>query len=399
MKQKTFSSKSFLIASGFLAVALLLEQIFVYLSFYDFEAGLWQHETPAIVKGLLYITLALILLFAGAYLYSQRSTVRRQEGIENPSLPLRVACGICVAALAATLVAQIGAIGSFDHLYLLMVSGSTDYLAIASFLHRVTLMLAPFAALWFIWIARGKQPTVALGILPIVYFMFLSLRVYFDMNTLLTDPRWGFRIITLIFAMLFMLAEGNLLLHKRRSLLHYLISLPAFCILFTSSVFNIALNISGHFSDGIEIAYYVLELAFAAYIAIRLISLSQEPENKEPPAKEIVLVSKPAPAEAPEEEAEDGAEDAIEEEPEEEPEEESDEIADLTEKEVRQFYYAITRSVRRRMTLSNPPTPEEEKAVKEETLAVIAAVLRTEDRNGRITAIRTFLQKAEQANA
>ena len=38
-----------------MAVALTLEEIFVYLRFYDFEAGLWQHGTPGIVRGLLYI--------------------------------------------------------------------------------------------------------------------------------------------------------------------------------------------------------------------------------------------------------------------------------------------------------------------------------------------------------
>ena len=65
MKQKTFSSRSYLIASFFLAAALTAEEIFINLRFYDFEASLWQHETPGIVKGLLYITLTIIMLFAG----------------------------------------------------------------------------------------------------------------------------------------------------------------------------------------------------------------------------------------------------------------------------------------------------------------------------------------------
>jgi len=373
-----------------MAVALTLEEIFVYLRFYDFEAGLWQHGTPGIVRGLLYITLALILLFAGAYLYSLRNTSRREEGFENPSLALRGASLFCAIALFATLVVQIAAIGSFDHLYLLLVSGSTDHLAIAAFLHRVTLILVPFACLWFVWIARGKQPSVGLGLLPVVYFIFLALRVYFDMNTLLTDPRWGFRIITLVFAMLFMLAEVNLLVHQKRSLLHYLFALPAFCILTASSVFNLIFNISGHFADGIENAYYVLELAFAAYIAVRLIALTQDPENKETRAKEIVLISTADEEQEPEETAESGEEEFAE-------EEESEEIADLTEEEVKHFYKAVTVSVRRRMALSDPPTPEEEAAVKEESPAIIAAVLHTEDRNGRITAVRSFLAKADKA--
>jgi len=397
LKQKTFSSRTFLIASFFMAVALTLEQIFVYLRFYDFEAELWHHETPGIVKGLLYITLTLIMLFAGAYLYSLKNTAHKDNGLENPNKPLRIASGVCIAALIATLVAQIAAIGSFDHLYLLLVSGSTDHLAIAAFLHRTTLILAPFACLWFVWIARGKQPTVGLGLLPIVYFLFLILRVYFDMNTLLTNPRWGFRIITLIFAMLFLLAEVNWLFHKKRPLLHYLISLPALCILTTSSVCNLIFNISGHFADGIEIVYYLLELALAAYIAVRLITLSMEPENTESSAKEIVLVSKEEnetleekPEETNDEEVED-KEELIE--------EENGDIADLTEEEVKRFYKAVTVSVRRRMAISDPPTAEEEAKVKEESLAIIAAVLRTEDRNGRISAVRAFLAKADRITA
>lgn len=392
MKQKTFSSRSFLIASVFLAVALTLEQFFIYLRFYDFEAKLWHHGTPGIVKGLLYITLTLILLFAGAYLYSSRNTSRKESGLENPSKPLRGVSLFCALALVSTLIVQIAAIGSFDHLYLLLVSGSTDYLAIAAFLHRTTLILVPFATLWFVWIARGKQPTVGLGLLPIVYFMFLALRVYFDMNTLLSDPRWGFRVITLIFAMLFILAEVNMLVYQKRSLLHALFALPAFCILTTSAVCNLIFNISGHFSDGIEVAYFVLELGFAAYIIVRMISLNRITEPEETPAKEIILVSK--------EEIE-----TTEEEPETEEAEEFDqpdengELADLTEDEVKRFYTAVTVSVRRRLALSNPPTEEEEAKVKEESLAIIAAVLRTEDRNGRISAVRAFLAKAEATNA
>lgn len=388
MKQKTFSSRSYLIASFFLAAALTAEQIFINLRFYDFEASLWQHETPGIVKGLLYITLAIIMLFAGAYLYSSRNVSQREVGLEKPDTPLRGAALFCALSLFATLVAQIAAIGSLDHLYLLLVSGSTDHVAIAAFLHRVTLILVPFACLWFVWLARGKQPTVGLGILPIVYFMFLTMRVYFDMNTLLTDPRWGFRITTLVFAMLFMLAEVNLLLHKKRSLLHYLVSLPAFCILTTSSITNLAFNISGHFADGIEIVYFVLELAFAAYIAIRMIALSKDTAPEEEPAKEIVLVSK--------EEAEEAEETDSESEEEFADEEDDGEIADLTEDEVKRFYKAVTVSVRRRVALSNPPTAEEEARVKEESLAIIAAVLRTEDRSGRISAVRAFLAKAEK---
>ncbi len=389
MKQKTFSSRSYLIASFFLAAALTVEEIFIALRFYDFEASLWQHETPGIVKGLLYITLTIIMLFAGAYLYTSRHTSQREVGFEAPDLPLRGAALFCALALFATLVAQIAAIGSFDHLYLLLVSGSTDHVAIAAFMHRVTLILVPFACLWFVWLARGKQPTVGLGILPIVYFMFLTMRVYFDMNTLLTNPRWGFRITTLVFAMLFMLAEVNLLLHKKRSLLHYLVSLPAFCILTASSVTSLVFNISGHYADGIEIVYYLLELAFAVYIAVRMIALGKDVEPEETPAREIVLVSK--------EEAEQAEEDPAEGEEEFADEENDEEIADLTEDEVKRFYKAVTVSVRRRVALSNPPTAEEEAKVKEESLAIIAAVLRTEDRNGRISAVRTFLEKAEKS--
>ena len=390
MKQKTLSSRSFLVASFFFAVAMTLEQIFIYTRFYDFEASLWRSGTPGIVRGLLYITLTLVILFTGAYLYSSRSVASKEETLENPSLPLRIASGFCALAIFATLVAQIAAIGSFDHLYLLLVSGSTDYLAIAAFMHRTTLIAAPFACLWFVWLARGKQPSVTLGILPILYLMLLVLRVYFDMNTLFSNPRWGFRVVTLIFAMLFMLAEVNMLVHKKRALLHYLISLPAFCLLTTSSVAGIVFNISGHFADGIEIAYFVIELAFAAYIAVRMVILSQEPEAEEEPAKEIVLVAKEEVEEAENEEADEPEEEEFAD------EDEVDNVTDLTEDEVKRFYKAVTASVKRRVILSDPPTAEEEERVKEESLAIIAAVLRTEDRNARISAVRSFLAKAEK---
>lgn len=389
MKQKTLSSRAFLIASFFFAVAMTLEQIFIYTRFYDFEASLWRSGTPGIVRGLLYITLTLVILFTGAYLYSSRSATPKEESLENPNLPLRIASGFCALAIFATLVAQVAAIGSFDHLYLLLVSGSTDYVAIAAFMHRVTLIAAPFACLWFVWLARGKQPTVTLGILPIVYLMFLILRIYFDMNTLLSNPRWGFRIVTLILAMLFMLAEVNMLVHKKRALLHYLVSLPAFCLLTTSSVTGIVFNISGHFADGIEIVYFVIELGFAAYIAVRMVILSQENETREEPAKEIVLVAK-------EELEETQTEETIENEEKFDDEEVVDDVTDLTEDEVKRFYKAVTASVKRRVILSDPPTAEEEERVKEESLAIIAAVLRTEDRNSRISAVRAFLAKAEK---
>lgn len=375
-----------------MAAALTMEQIFVYLRFYDFEASLWHHGIPGIVKGLIYITLTIIMLFAGAYLYSLRNVTPQEEGFEQPGIPLRSVSLFCALALFATLVAQVAAIGSFDHLYLLLVSGSTEHVAIAAFMHRTTLILVPFACLWFVWLARGKQPSVGLGLLPIVYFMLLTLRVYFDMNSLLSNPRWGFRIITLIFAMLFMLAEVNLLVHKKRSLLHYLISLPAFCILTASSLSSLIFNITGHFSDGIENVYYVVELAFAAYIAVRLIAFNKEPENKEILAKEIVLVSRDEQTPA-EEEPVENEEDFAEE------EESGEELSDLTEDEVKRFYKAVTASVRRRVALSEPPTPEEEAKVKEESLTIIAAVLRTEDRNSRISAVRTFLAKSENAAA
>ena len=73
-----------------------------------------------------------------------------------------------------------------------------------------------------------------------------------------------------------------------------------------------------------------------------------------------------------------------------------DDVTDLTEDEVKRFYKAVTASVKRRVILSDPPTAEEEERVKEESLAIIAAVLRTEDRSSRISAVRTFLAKAEK---
>ena len=397
MKQKTLSPKAFLFASFFMAGALTLEQIFIYLRFYDFDAGLWLHNTPGIVKGLVYITLALIILFAGAYLFSSKIISGHGDTIDAESTPLRVSALFCVASLIATIIVQLAAIGSFDHLYLLLISGSSDYTAIASYLHRFTLILAPFACLWFVWLLRGKKPTVAIGILPIVYFMILALRIYFDMTTLLTDPRWGFRVITLVFVMLFMLAEVNLLVHKKRSLLHCLMAVPALCVITASSLSSLIFNVSGHFSDGIEVAYFVLELAFASYIAVRLIAVTKEPEKPDS-AKEIVLVDR-----SEVEQEDDRPEDTLPEEAPvasfEEKVEEEEELDDLTEDEVRRFYKAVTLSVRKRMVLSNPPTAEEEAAVKEESLAIIVAVLRTEDRNGRISAVRTFLEKSERANS
>ncbi len=415
-----------------MALVLTVAILFIYLGYYDFELTLWATNTPTIIKWLPYLTVVLVALFAVAFAYTEK-----QDGLKAPlpgkthtcTLPVRIASATVAITLVSTVIAQLAAIGSYDHLHLILVSSSEVYSPIVAVMHVFSLIAAVPAALWFIRLALGKEVNAIYGMVTIAYLLLLTFRIYFDMTTLLSNPRWSFSVFTVIFALLFMLYETRLLISQKLFFLYRALSVTAMAVLAASGITTLVLNMSGKLHEGISCFYSAFYLALAVYIAARLFTAPAETREKNAPAEDVPDEEAES-TESPCDEAPEAEEDMTPEEasaPEETPTpeenasfeeiptpeentssdetalpeeapvegtEEEQELPDLTPDEVKRLYKAIHLSVAARRGIQETPSEEQLNAVAEECRAVMQALLATEDRTERLSAIRAFLTKS-----
>lgn len=388
MKKRSGSLTLFVFAAYLIALAMTVEQIFVYNKFYSFEEKLWQTGTPGFIPGLVYLMATLTIFFALALAITAKNTAKGKEvrpALPPASRPLRAVSLLVGLSMAIFPILQLFLINSGDPLDEILASGSLSYLPIVAVLHIMTLLFAIPGAYMFLNTARGKGRGVAESLPCMIFLIAFTLRVYFDMTQMLNNPRRSFSVVTVLALLLYVVSEVRLITKPERYASYSFFAVLALTLSAASGFSNLFLNLIGVFSDGGEIAYYLLEALFALYIAVRLYEFSrqsafskpirqQEEEKSAPPAIDAVA----------------SAEESIT------PEEA--ETADaphppVTREELERFFEMIYAAVAEKRNLTAQSSEEDRQAVRAETMAILTQLLSEENPEENLSALRRLIKK------
>lgn len=271
------AKKYFTFVFATLAVGVLgvLMQTALLNLYYVFDDMLWRRDTPGIVGAVFYITAAVAALLAAAFSLSlNKSAAESDKEMPGPNLHdsgpagvdifVRAAAAACAAALLFAFASQFFASPS-DHLVEILDPAYRHYYVQAAYAHIACLVLALPAFFYFLFTASDKPAPILARVIMILYVIAFILRIYYDMSMILTNPRRLSSIFSIISFLLFItVKEGAFLPGSRRALINFTGCLAFVCCL-QDALPNLLLNITGVFSDGIQLFYYILMLTFAAY--------------------------------------------------------------------------------------------------------------------------------------
>ncbi len=276
MKQKIIV-RWYLVAAFVAAAAIAVVHSIVYIGRYDFTVGLWQHGVSLPIQVLSYLLLVPMAFLALGFARLLKKAEAEEGCSASPfgrsKLEIPFLC-LPVAALAATLVAQVAAYGTSDKLYTLLDEASLHYLPLTAVLQTVMLVLALPAASYFVSHLFHKEQSVATGLFTIVYFTAYALRVYFDMTMQISNPRWSFRTVVLIAVMLYFVFEVHQLIKAEKRLTHLIVAFVAMTLAFTEGLSSLIFAVGFYTSDGWELTYSVMIFTVALYIGYRLMRMT-----------------------------------------------------------------------------------------------------------------------------
>ncbi len=380
---------------------------FVYFEYYDFTKGLWQKDTAVFLKIASFLPLIPTVILALVLV----AVLKKGSADERASLHLgetlfsRIAAYVVAACLVFTVVAQILSIGSDNKLAALLNSHSGSYMALTATLHIMTLLAAFFAAGYFFFRAQKKILT-GLGITAVCYFVFYTLRMYFDMTMHINNPRWSFGVLTLVLLLLYFVLEIDQLLFAEKPFLYTVCACLALVAGFSYSVGELAMAIGGKTDEGLSLAYPVLIFASSLYIAARLytvffadltykalpdastdaVDIADTADTVEP--SDVTLFSDEISGSAIGDVAED-SEDS------EDAEDAEYGIPELTQEELKCFYSAIYGIVAKKRGVGEDSGEEAKKEVRREVLAMLSHLLEGDSRSENIENMRAFLKRLE----
>lgn len=409
MKKKNGSLILFISAAIVMALAMVAEQIVVYLNYYSFEDMLWHRGTPTILTQLVYIMVALTALFAAAAAVTVKGCycdrgLTADDAFSADSRLTRLLSLLVGLALVALPIAQLCVIGSSDHLNLLLVYHSPSYQFLVALFHVLTLLLALPSAFFFVRRFLGKKRTLAETFPFLLFLTVFVLRVYFDMTVMLNNPRRLFSVVTLLAMVLYTLCEARLLFEPKRIASYTFVAVLAMVTSAASGFSNLFLNLIGCFADGAEVVYYLLEAVFSVYVASKLFALVASAEKVPADSADPAPIPSQEAAAAENVSTENASlESRDEEETEDKPLEDvhtastPDESTppDITREELTRFYNAVQTTVFRRRRIDASSSEEERRAAKEETMQILSGLLNGDNRSENIQNIRTFLSRIE----
>ena len=273
---KYLSSVTALLVVG---VAGVLVQTVLLNLYYVFDDMLWAHGTPSGVGAAFYIIAAVSAAVAVAVALMLKRHLagknvpgasfdaafsRTDESFPGAELPERAAAAACAAAMVFAFAAQFFS-PAYDHLRLILDSSYVNYYSQAAFAHTACLVLILPAVLYFAFCAAGKRAPVATCIILVFFVIAFTLRVYYDMSVILSNPRRLSSIFSLIMFLLFITAKSGTADDSRKPVLVALSGSIAFVCCLQDSLPNLVLNLSGSFSDGIQVFYYLTMFTFSLY--------------------------------------------------------------------------------------------------------------------------------------
>ena len=329
----------------------------------------------------------------------ERATLRSRNTLF--SVLSSYAVSLC---LILTLVAQIFSVGSDNKLAALLNSHSKSYMALTATLHILTLLTAAFAAGYFFFRARGRVEA-GLGIAAVCYFVFYTLRLYFDMTMHINNPRWSYGVLTLVFLLLFFVAELDQHLFSEKITLYTVSASLALVFGLSYSAGELAMAIFGKTEDGLLLVYPLLVFFSSAYIAARLHTLLLGNASCDDNTDEAIVTNRESSEDTPllsDDISEcggdtvlDGA--SLDEELQEEPSDTAEETEsdELTHTELKSFYDAIYRIVAQKRGIDGNSDEEAKKALRREVLAMLSHLLEGDSRKENIENMRAFLKRLE----
>lgn len=390
MKKRSGSLTLFVFAAYLIALAMTVEQIFVYHKFYSFEEKLWQKGTPGFIPGLVYLMATLTIFFAVALAVVAKNTAKGKEPrptLPPASRPLRVVSLFVSLSMAVLPILQLFLINSGDPLDEILAGGSLSYLPIVAALHILMLVFALPGAYMFLNTARGKARGVAESIPCLIFLITFTLRVYFDMTQMLNNPRRSFSVVTILVLLLYVVSEVRLITKPERYPSYSFFAVLALTLSAASGFSNLFLNLIGVFSDGAEIAYYLLEALFAVYIAVRLYDFSRQSAFSEPVLQKEEESAPPVLEEsAPAEAAADSEESAPADAPQ----------PPVTREELERFFEMIYAAVSEKRGLTENSGEEDKQAARTETMAILTQLLSDENPEENLSALRRLIQKDDK---
>ncbi|MBR2988004.1 MAG: hypothetical protein IKC63_08295 [Clostridia bacterium] len=396
MKNKTYAL-TFGISAFVLAVVMAVLYAVVYIGCYDFSTSLWQNGTSWLVKALPYICLIPVLLLGVGCLVTLKRAQAEEDRKATPfvsSLFVRIAALIVAILLAVTVGVQFLANGSSDRLGAILDEYSREYMSLTSLLHIVTLVLALPAAAYFVSVFLKKKETVALLLFVISYVIAYTLRVYFDMPQHINNPRWSFGVVTLAAILLYVTLETHRVI-KEKCLTAYLLSgFAAMTLSLMESLSDLIFAIGFYTEASYFLAYSLLKLSLAVYIASRLLMLIRS-LSKAPLPESGDLSVLPETPETPETPAVSGDTDTsveIEMLP-----EDATETYELTQEELKRFYAAVYTIVANKRGVGENASEEEKAAVRGDTMALISKLFDGGSREENIAHMREFLRVYEES--
>jgi len=374
---------------GVLVLAALscILHTFVYFEHYDFAKNLWKSDTAVFLKLSSFLPLVPTVILALVLVSAVKKRIAEQNArlYTQETLFSRIASAWVSLCLVLTVVFQIFSIGSDNKLAELLDSHSKSYMALTATLHILTLMTACFAAGYFFFRLR-KRIVEGLGIAAVLYFVFYTLRLYFDMTMHINNPRWSFGVLTLVLLLLYLVMEIDQLLFAEKPLVYTVSACLALVSGFSYSVGEIAMAIGGKSDEGLAIIYPILILSATVYIAARLYTLLFA-EIEEEIASDTATV------------AEDTVTDVIPEQDEELLAEEGSDgthvTEELTREELTRFYSAIYGIVARKRGVGEDSDEEQKQEVRREVLAMLSHLLEGDSREENIEHMRAFLKRIE----
>ena len=392
MKNKTLL-RYYTIGAFAVAVLTAVAHSFVYLNHYDFIAGLWQKGTSSFWGGVSYLLLIPTVMLALLYALTLKKAEGEEKVTANPfqnTLLTKIATVLAASGLVLTLLAQFLSIGSLDKLSALLNPSSDSYLALTATLHILTLVMALPAAVYFLAFFFDKGERVPLGLCVIGYFVFYTLRVYFDMTLHINNPRWSFRVVTLLLLLLYFVLEVHQHIRSDKRMPYAVVGFLAMTLAFVEGVTNFVMAIGFYTSDGWELLYSAMLLMVAFYIASRFLTMiSSLDKAPEPATISETPDEAPEPVAVDDSAASDGdiddTDDAVTE----------DGFEELTQDELKRFYEAVYRTVANKRGIGEDASDEDKAAVRKETMAMIAHLLDGDSRRENIAYMREFLRRVE----
>ena len=400
MKNKTLAVYS---GIGAIVIAILgaVAHTVVYSNQYDFEAALWQNGVSGFMKALSYICLVPMLAMAAVYAFAVKQGEKesgKASSLFGQSLFVRIASLTLSVSLAFTVVAQILAMNTGDRLAALLDPASKDYMSLTSILHIITLVFALPAAYHFLTVFLKKKETVATELFAIAYFIFYTLRVYFDMPLHINNPRWSYGVVVLVAVLLTVTLETHLLVAKKGRTAYALVAFLALTLAFSEALAEITFAIGFYTNDGWSLAYTAVKLAFALFVAARLYTLTASLfEKEDTPA--VKADDAPAlvegtfdpidPADTPDTpDLPDGEVPSA-------PEGITEEV---TREELERFYKAVYITVAAKQGVDETSSEEDKQKVRKAAMMMVRTLLDGGSREESIAGMREFIKRVEGQN-